>query len=329
VVATQEREHLAPQVDVPVVNEKTGGRVVYSPELLGLFETAGASQALVRREPAWRHLVGLNLAGISPSSASGTIEGDSASGWLGERYYIDSVETSPGFGILVRAADPNLVQVTSPSGFTRLANAETRYAVPLVERLPSATVPPVNLDPFALYRGARQSAKRASDNALDEIRRRLDKARSEHAQSSPRDVVTFLSDDLGVSQLTTARAVGVTPTAVRKWRRGETAKPPHRGQLAKFAAMSSLLMEMGLHDPAGWIDIPISDHSTVTPLDLFIGGRADLAVLLGARLADPQEALDAFDPDWRETSAPDRDYDVIALSDGSRSVVPRRSSHGA
>ena len=50
----------------------------------------------------------------------------------------------------------------------------------------------------------------------------------------------------------------------------------------------------------------------------------DLAVLLGAGLADPQETLDAFDAGWRTSTAPDPDYEVVSLKDGSRSAVPRR-----
>jgi hypothetical protein len=313
--AIHEREHLGLQVDVPTVNEKAvGGHVDYDPKLLALFATAGASEALARQETGWRQrLARINLAEIQ-------------SGLLGERYYIDPAETSPAAEALVPNVDPNVAQLTT---FTLSgATAGAGYAVPLIEHLPPATVAPVNLDPVAQYRRARQSAKRASDDALDEIRRRLDKVKSEHAQSSPRDVLTFLADDLGVGQLTTARAVGVTPTAVRKWSRGDTAKPEHRGRLASFAAFCSLLMEMGLHDPAGWIDIPISDQSTLTPLDLFTAGQPDLAVLLGAGLADPQETLDAFDANWRESYAPDPDYEVIALADGTRSAVPRRGSHG-
>jgi hypothetical protein len=61
----------------------------------------------------------------------------------------------------------------------------------------------------------------------------------------------------------------------------------------------------------------------LTPLDVFIGGRSDLVVLLGSGLADPREVLDEFNPDWRTAFAPDREYEVVTLADGSRSVVPR------
>jgi hypothetical protein len=319
VSAVKERDRL----DMPVVNEKTSGRVVYDRGLLALLATAGASEALDRDRAAGA----LAFVGSSgaPSIGFAGLPGGITSGRLGERYVVIG-----GSGLVSEAenvaAEGFSTLVRSPEHFLT-SNAVAGYTVGLAEEhLPSAVVAPVNVDPIALYRRARQSAKRASENALGDIRRRLDSAKSEHAKASPRDVVGFLGQDLGVGQLTTARAVGVSPTAVRKWRRGEAAKPEHRSRLASFAALSSLLMEVGLHDPAGWIDIRISDQSTLTPLDLFVGGRGDLAVLLGARLADPQEALDAFDPAWRENYAPDPDYEVITLADGTRSAVPRRTA---
>ena len=325
----QERKLAATQVEVPVVNENTIGHVVYGPELLAPLATAGASRALAR-DNFWMQRGGrLNIGGkrVTEPIPADRLASD---GWLGERYYLNVVGSGPSSNeTIVYEAEPKVVSsLAGMAALTSPSRAPARYAMPLIEHLPTSTGSPVNLDPVRSSRAARELAKRANQDALEEIRHRLDVAKSEYAKSSPKDVLAFLSDDLGVGQLTTARALGVTPTAVRKWRRGEAAKPSHRGRLASFAALSSLLMEMGLHDPAGWIDIPISDRSTLTPLDLFTRGRADLAVLLGARLADPHEALDAFDASWRETYAPDQDYEVIALEDGTRSAVPTRSGHG-
>jgi DNA-binding transcriptional regulator YiaG len=193
----------------------------------------------------------------------------------------------------------------------------------VIEHLMPTRSMPVNVNPVSAYRTTRRAAADARRNALDHISKDLDAATAAYAQSSPQDVIQRLTD-LGVSQLVIARALGVTPTAVRKWTRGESAKADHRGRLARFAAMNSLLTETGLHDPAGWLDIPISSESTLTPLDLFVGGRADLAVLLGSRLMEPQEALDAYELAWRQTYPIDPDYEVVMLRDGSRSAVPRR-----
>lgn len=193
----------------------------------------------------------------------------------------------------------------------------------VVEHLIPTYLIPVNVDPVSEYRAARRAAAVGRENALAHISKNLDATAGAYAQDPPQDVVRRLTD-LGVSQLVIARALGVTPTAVRKWRRGETAKADHRSRLARFAATYSLLAETGVHDPAGWLDIPISSESSLTPLDLFVGGRADLSVLLGSRLMEPQEALDAYDPGWRQTNPIDPDYEVVMLRDGSRSAVPKK-----
>lgn len=182
----------------------------------------------------------------------------------------------------------------------------------------------VNVDPAQAYRAARRNLVGSRDVVLGHFRRRLDKARAEYAQRPPSEVVSEMSDELGVSQLVIAQAVGVSPTAVRKWRRGDASRPDHRDRLARLAALARVLQDVGLHDPASWIEMPISDESTLTPLDVFRARRPELILLLAAGLADPQETLDAFDPSWRTNSARDPDYEVVTLADGTRSVVPRR-----
>jgi hypothetical protein len=180
-----------------------------------------------------------------------------------------------------------------------------------------------NVDPVASYQSVRRTAFRARDEALAEFRRRLDVSAATYSQKSPRDVVLYLTEDLGVGQLATARAVDVSPTAVRKWRRGDSTRTEHRARLAQFAALCEVLSETGLHDPASWLDIPISTESILTKLDLFVAGRADLVLLLAAGLSEPQETLDMFAPDWRVRFPTDAEYEVIELNDGSRAVVPR------
>jgi transcriptional regulator with XRE-family HTH domain len=184
---------------------------------------------------------------------------------------------------------------------------------------------PVNSDPLSLHQAARSGYADSQAAALTSIRRRFDRARAVYSQRSPRDIVVELIDELGVSQLSAARALGVTPTAVRKWRRGEATRSEHRDRLAQLAAMLHLLAEY-LHDPAGWVDMPISRASTLRPLDLFMHNHPELVIFLGAGLSDPEETLDLFDPNWRASYAPDATYEVVTLSDGSRSVVPRREA---
>lgn len=319
-MAVQEREQeFARCLKAPPVNEKAVGHVTYdsavgSAKLLALMATAGASQVIAGQEMPWSRL-GMNGPDIHFTPPPVTIEDCSGNnGWLGERYYI-----VPQTDLAQDASS-----LIDERGFTTIGMNTARYAAPLIEHLPAVKTTIVNVDPVAMYRRARRAAETSRTDALTQVQRRLDSAKNGYTLSPPREVIGYLADDLGVGQLITARAIGVTPTAVRKWRRGETAKPEHRGRLGSFAAMCSLLMEMGLHDPAGWLDIPVSEQSSITPLDLFTRGRPDLAVLLGSRLADPQETLDAFDVEWRRKFPVDADYEVVTLRDGSRSALARQ-----
>jgi|SRR5829696_71075 len=208
-------------------------------------------------------------------------------------------------------AIPRLIDAQSAYGLTRSPSPVHQYEV--------------NVDPVTQYRAVRGAAREARGDALADLRRRLDAAAAEFLRRSPREVAGHLTDELGFGQLVVAKAVGVTPTAVRKWRRGEPAKTDHRRKLAQLAAFGSILGEVGVHDPGGWIDIPISAESSLTALDLFVAGRADLGVLAGGRLSDPHETLELFDPDWRSNAPTDAHHRLLRLSDGSEVIVPRRS----
>lgn len=183
-----------------------------------------------------------------------------------------------------------------------------------------------NVTPVGELAAARRYTTQARVAALHEIQRQLDKEKAAFAQRSIAMVVTELTDQLGMSQLVLARALNVSPTAIRKWRRGEAARPEHRDALASLGAFARVL-EHHVHDPAGWIEIPISGQATVTPLDLFEAKRPDLAVLFAAGVSDPDETLTSFVPDWRERFEPDGEYEVVRLKDGSRSAVPRVEGH--
>jgi transcriptional regulator with XRE-family HTH domain len=197
-----------------------------------------------------------------------------------------------------------------------------------VAYLPQVPMPfsATNLTPLDEFVAAKRRAKEAQLAALHDIQRQLDKEKAAFAQRSPADVVRELTDDLGLSQLAIARAIDVSPTAVRKWRRGESTRPEHRDTLALLGAFARVL-ERHVHDPSGWMEIPVSAQSTITPLDLFVGRALDLAVLFAAGLSDPDETLGAFKPDWRKEYGRDPDYEVVTLRDGSRSAVPRREDN--
>jgi transcriptional regulator with XRE-family HTH domain len=301
------RPRVSNPLAAPPVNAKTApARVI--PENMIAWQrsasTAGASSSIAMPANAWdRYVADAGIVGFD-------VVGDPVH------------RAEPGWARTPGARDREGIAGTDERLFKLTVGPTLR--VPTSYPYDSPEAKPVNLSPGAKYRTVRQQVARARREALIDIRRQLDAGRAAETLQSPRSVVDHLAGDLGVSQLAIGRAVGVTPTAVRKWRRGEPAKPEHRDRLARLAAMCDLLSRSGIHDPAGWIEIPISGESTLTPLDLFIAGRADLAVLLGAGLSDPQETLDDFDSDWRRVFARDPDYEVVTLQDGSRSVVPIR-----
>lgn len=183
---------------------------------------------------------------------------------------------------------------------------------------------PVNVDREGAYRRAVVQLGNTRDALLSEYSAVLDVAAAPHSQAEPKDVVDALTREYGVSQLVIAQALGVTATAVRKWRRGETATPSNRGRLARFAALVELLDDAEVHDPAGWLGIPVSDRSTLRPLDMFVAGRPELVLLLASRIDEPRTVLDLFDPSWADTYSVDEEYEVVQHGDGSRSAVPRR-----
>lgn len=181
----------------------------------------------------------------------------------------------------------------------------------------------VNVQPLVWLRVMRNSARAARARFLSSLGKELDRSKSGHAARSPRDIVTELSDDYGLNQLSTARAVGVTPTAVRKWRRGEQARPEYQDRLAQLTALLGLLRDTGKDYPAAWLEVPVSSESTLTPLDLFAAGRPELVLSLASDPDDVRTALHDFDQAWRRNYAPDRDYMVAIDSNGERAVVPR------
>lgn len=177
------------------------------------------------------------------------------------------------------------------------------------------------------YRFAVNCAHDATAAVTMTVHSKLDALRTEYAARRPSELISRLTDEVGLSQLSIARVLNVTPTAVRKWRRGESIIARHRDGLAELAALCTILAEVGTYDPGTWLEIPISNESTITPLDLAVQGRTELVVLFASHLMSGTDTLDLFDSNWRSTSALDPDYVVVALGDGSRSAVPRREAN--
>lgn len=292
---------------------------LHQPEWSQLVSTAGASGAIIHQG---------SLAGNPLDPTDERVPFTSSDvplvlgGALSSHPFPTIVQTARGSYSLNESSDPGLREniALHPDVIETYARRMLAAANTPRELLASSAV---NVEPLALLRIVRASADASRALVLADVRRRLDRAKAPHASRSPRDIVMELGDSYGLNQLSIARAVGVTPTAVRKWRRGEHARPEFRDRLALLMALLRLLQDAGQDQPAAWLEVPVSGDSSLTPLDLFSAGRSDLIMLLAAATEDPQTVLDSFDVDWREKYAPDREYMVIVAADGERAIVPR------
>lgn len=135
-----------------------------------------------------------------------------------------------------------------------------------------------------------------------------------------------------LSELTTARGmgwsdisevVGVSVSAIRKWRNGGDASPESRSKLARFAAFLDVLEEKGLiSDPAGWMemDLPLDPGYFIRPLDLYLEGHASALLDLAEQRQPMTQVLDQVRPNWRAARS---DFEVFLDVDGHRSIRPR------
>jgi hypothetical protein len=143
--------------------------------------------------------------------------------------------------------------------------------------------------------------------------------------SSPVDLLDAIADELLFPWSLLARVVGVSPTAVRKWRRGETVTPVHHHHLAEFLAFCLTLRHRDprIDNVPRWLEMPVDARSDVSRLDLFLAGtRTGLLDLASARRTG-EDLLDEAVQGWRERAATTRRFDVLVHEDGSTSLVPR------
>ena len=152
----------------------------------------------------------------------------------------------------------------------------------------------------------------------------LDERASRVAVQEPSDLLEALATEFGLSWTTIARMVGVTDAAVRKWRRGEPIAPENRRRLARGVAFLQILGTFPVQDSASWLEMRISDDATITAVDLFSEGRADLLFELVGNRATPHQVLEGFDPNWRHIYAVDERFAVVEGPDGDPVITQRR-----
>lgn len=140
----------------------------------------------------------------------------------------------------------------------------------------------------------------------------------------PVDLLDSLADELRFPWAVMARVVGVSPTAVRKWRRGETVTPGHHYRLAEFLAFCRTLQHRDprIDDVPRWLEMPVEARGDVSRLDLFLGGSRTGLLDLASGRRTGEDLLDEESEGWRERAATARRYTVLVHEDGTTSLVP-------
>ena len=131
-----------------------------------------------------------------------------------------------------------------------------------------------------------------------------------------------LATERGLSWSEIARLCGVTVSAVRKWRLGDSISPDSRRALARLAAFLELLEEVGpVGDAAGWLSMRLSEHHTVTAADLYCNGRVDDVLEYAQGQLLVSDLLDGWDPDWRDSTR--SEWMVVDDPEAGRVLVRR------
>lgn len=147
----------------------------------------------------------------------------------------------------------------------------------------------------------------------------------EKAAKSVAELLEELAADRGMGWSDIAELVGVSVSAVRKWRKGGVAGPANRLSLARIAALLDMLEEKApIADPAGWMemDLPLAAGYYIRPLDLYLEGHIAALLDLAEHRQEAVHVLDQVRPNWREDRS---DFEVFRDVDGERSIRPREA----
>jgi len=124
----------------------------------------------------------------------------------------------------------------------------------------------------------------------------------EFEQVAATDLLTTLSDNHAFAWAVLARVARVSPTAVRKWRRGETISPVFHHRLAELAAFSTLLQRLAptITDVSYWLEMPIVGRCDASRFDLYLDGHLTKLLDLATGRSSGAALLDDARPNWRD-----------------------------
>lgn len=142
----------------------------------------------------------------------------------------------------------------------------------------------------------------------------------EKGKKSVATLLHELTTERGMGWSDIAEVVGVSVSAIRKWRKGGDASPESRNNLARIAALLDVLEEKGLvQDPAHWMemDLPLGPGYFIRPLDLYLDGHVTALIELAEQRRSMTQVLDEIVPAWRASRS---DFEVYTDTDGERSI---------
>lgn len=149
----------------------------------------------------------------------------------------------------------------------------------------------------------------------------LDERTSLTARRSPASLLEGLAVDRGMSWASIAKLVGVSVSAVRKWRAGEPVSPENRYGLAQLTAFMGLVEEMPVEEPSSWLGMSLVTGYTTTGADVYRAGLVDDLLDYAAGHIGPRELLVRHDPDWQRNAA--QEWEIAETTDGER-LIRRR-----
>lgn len=159
-------------------------------------------------------------------------------------------------------------------------------------------------------------AESAREIHHEEVERELDDRAMDLAQQGARTLLEQIGVSWGLSWTSVARMIGVSDTAVRKWRHGAPVTNDNLRQLARLVAFLRLVKEQNwVTDVAAWLETRIAEAATLTPADLY-PDHVDLLFELATRRITPHDALERFDPAWRKHYSVDSRLTVVNADDG-------------
>lgn len=120
------------------------------------------------------------------------------------------------------------------------------------------------------------------------------------AGTAPIDLLGRLSDDFDLPWISIAKYLGVSVTAVNKWRAGGPVSESRNYALRALVAFLEVV-EQYRQDPAGWLSSEPLPGIPFTRGDLYLaGGRDVLARDLVRQIDSPRHLLDQIVPGWDE-----------------------------